>query len=88
MAQNWAADMRLFIKTCSNLEVLSVQKQRTLCKKFVKLSLWSQIEFFRGDDMKVMIKRVEEAFNRLQPLFSRKIKFLDLKIMLGEGYVD
>ena len=88
MAQNWAADMRLFIKTCSNLEVLSVQEQRTLCKNFVNLSLWSQIEFFRGDDMKVMIKRVEEAFNRLQPLFSRKIKFLDLKIMLGEGYVD
>ena len=31
--------------------------------------------------MEVMIKRVE-------PLFSRKIKFLDLKIMQGEGYVD
>ena len=78
MAQN---RYELYIKTCSNLEVLSVQEQRTLCTKFVNPALWSQIEFFRGDHMEVMIKRVE-------PLFSRKIKFLDLKIMLGEGYVD
>ena len=63
MAQNWAAYMRLYIKTCSNLEVLSAQEQRTLCKKFVNPTLWSQIEFFRTDNMEVMVKRVEEAFN-------------------------
>ena len=39
MPQNWAADKRLYIKTCSNLEILSTDKQRTLCKKFVNPAL-------------------------------------------------
>ena len=69
MAQNWAADMRLYIKTCSNLEILSTEEQRTLCKKLVNLALWSQVEFLRGDNMEVMVMRVEEAFNSLQPVF-------------------
>ena len=88
MAQNWAADMRLYIKICSNLEILSTEEQRTLCKKFVNLALWSTVEFLRGDNMEVMVKRVEEAFNKLQPVFSRKVKFLELMIMKGEGYVE
>ena len=46
------------------------------------------MEFLRGDNMEVMVKRVEEAFNRLQPVFSRKVKFLELMIMKGEGYME
>ena len=38
--------------------------------------------------MEVMIKRVDEAFNGLQPVFSRKVKFLEHMIMKGEGYVE
>ena len=69
--------MRLYIKTCINLEVLSAQDQRTLCKKFVHPILWSQIEFFRADNIEVVVKRVEEAFNRLQPILSREVLGLD-----------
>ena len=64
--------MRLYIKTCSNLEILSTEEQRTLCKKFVNPALWSTVEFLRGDNMEVMVKRVEEAFNRLQPAIREK----------------
>ena len=46
---------------------------------------WSQVIFFANDNMVTMVKRVEEAFDRLQPLFSRKVKFLDLMILKGEG---
>ena len=38
--------------------------------------------------MEVMVKRVDKAFNRLHPVFSRKIKFLDLIIRKGEGYIE
>ena len=31
---------------------------------------------------------MEEAIDRLQPLFSRKVKFLDLMILKGEGYAE
>ena len=33
VAQDWAADMKLYIWTCSNLDILSRGKQRTLCKR-------------------------------------------------------
>ena len=69
--------MILYIKTCRNLEVLSVQEQRTLCKKLVNPTPWSHIEFFRVDSMEKMVKRVEEAFNRLQPILSREVLGLD-----------
>ena len=35
-----------------------------------------------------MVKRIEEAFDRLQPVFFREVKFLDLMIIKGEGYVN
>ena len=35
-----------------------------------------------------MVKRVEETFKRLQPLFSRKVKFLDMIIMKEEGHLE
>ena len=85
MTQDWASNMRLYIKTCSNLDILSRTEQRTLCRRFVDPALWSQVIFFNNDDMATMVKRVEEMFDKLQPLFSRKVKFLDWMIMKGEG---
>ena len=38
--------------------------------------------------MEVMVKGVKEAFDRLQPVFSRKVQFLDLMNVKGEGYVE
>ena len=75
--------MRLYIKTCGNLETLLTEEQSTLCKKIVNPALWLQMEFLRGDTMEVMVKRDKEAFNRLQPVFSRKIKFLELADLDG-----
>ena len=88
MAQNWAADMMLYIKTCSNLKILSTADQRTLCKKFVSPALWQQVELNRLDTMEVMVRRVEEVFERLQPVFARKVKILELMIIKGEGYIE
>ena len=45
------------------------------------------MELNRGNTSEVMVKRVKEAFDRLQQVFSRKVKFLDLMIVKGEGYV-
>ena len=88
MAQDWVEDMRLYIRTCSNLNILSRAEQRILSKRFVHSTLWSQVVFFQNDNMVTMVKRVEEAFDRLQPLFSRKVQFLDLMILKGEVYVE
>jgi hypothetical protein len=85
MAKNWAADMRLHIKTCSNLEILSLDKHRTLMKKCVSTA---HVELNRSDTMEIMEKIVEEAFERLQPVFARKVKFLELMITKGEGYIE
>ena len=38
--------------------------------------------------MEVIVKRIEEAFDRLQPVFSRKVKFLEVMIIKGEGYME
>ena len=38
--------------------------------------------------MEVMVKRIEEVFDRLQPVFSKKVKFLALMIIKGEGYME
>lgn len=80
--------MRLYIRTCSNLKILSTDKQHFLCKKFVTPALWQQVELNRGDTMEVMVKQVKEAFDRLQPVFSRKVKFLELMIVKGESYAE
>ena len=42
------------------------------------------MDILRGDTMEVMVKRIEEAFDRLQPVFSRKVKFLELMIIKEE----
>ena len=70
------------------MDILSRAEQRTLCKCIVDPALWSQVIFFNNDDISTMVKKVEEAFDKLQPLFSRKVKFLNLMIMKGEEYLE
>ena len=87
-ADNWKADMKLFVKTCSNLQVLSIEDQRTLMKRFVHKDLWPIVELDRADEMGTMIKKVSEAYDRQVPKFARKVKFLELMIIKGESYVS
>ena len=54
--------MRLYIRTCFNLEILSRSKQKKLFKCIVEPALWSQVVFFSDDDMARLVKRVEETF--------------------------
>ena len=70
MDQDWASDMKFYIRTCSKLDILSIAGQRPLCKRFVEPSLWSQVVFFNSDNMTTIVKRVEERFKTLQPLFA------------------
>ena len=46
------------------------------------------MELNRGNTSEVMVKRVKEAFDRLQQVFSRKVNFLEMMIAKGEGYVE
>ena len=80
--------MTLFVKTCSNIQVLSIEGQQTLMKRFVSTSLWPLVELGRGDGMEMMIKKVAEAYDRQVPKFARKVKFLELIIIKGESYVS
>ena len=43
-----------------------------------------QVQFHKNDDLLAMVKRVEETFTDLQPIFCRKVKFMDMMIMKGE----
>ena len=74
-AENWQADMKLYVKTCSNLQLLSIEDQKTLMKRFVSTALWPLVEMGRGDEMGTMIKKVVEAYNRQVPTFSRRSNF-------------
>ena len=40
-----------------NLQVLSIEDQKTLMKRFVSTSLWPLLELGRGDRMEMMIKK-------------------------------
>ena len=42
----------------------------------------------RGDDIGTMIKKVVEAYNRLNPTFNWKVPFLDIMIVKGESYIS
>ena len=70
------------------MDSLVRENQRTLCKKFVEPLLWAQVLFQPGDDMQRMIKRIQDTFDTMQPKFSRKIQFLNLKIRKDEGKLD
>ena len=84
MAENWQGDMKLFIKTGSNLDILSTGKQRTLMKCFVSTGLWPQVEENSANSMEIMVHKVEEAYERQVPIFTRKVKFLELTRTKGE----
>ena len=55
MAENLARDMRLSIKTCSNIDILSSSEQKTLIKQFVSMALWPMVELSSTDSMEVMV---------------------------------
>ena len=63
--------MKLFVKTFSNLQGLSIEDQKTLMKRFVSTALWPLVELGRGDEMGTMIKKVAEAYDRQVPKFGR-----------------
>ena len=42
---------------------------------FVEPSLWLQVQFHKHDDLLAMMKRIDETFMDLQPIFCRKVKF-------------
>ena len=83
MAENWAGGMRLLIKTCSNIDILSSNEQRTLMKRFVSTALWPMVELNRADSMETMVKKVGEAYERQVSIFARKVKILELMITKG-----
>ena len=62
--------MKLYVKTCSNLQSLSIKDQKTLMKRFVSTALWPLVELGRGDEMGTMIKKVVEAYDRQNHTFS------------------
>ena len=41
-----------YIKTCSNIDIISSDKQRTLMKRFVSTALWPMVELNRADSWK------------------------------------
>ena len=88
MAENWQEDMHLFMKTCSNMDILSSSEQKTLMKRFVSTALWAMVELNSADSMEIMVRKVGEAYERQVPLFARKVKFLELMITKGEGYIQ
>jgi hypothetical protein len=83
MADNWQGDMK---KTCSNLDILSTGEQRTLMKCFVSTALWPQVEVNRAEE--IMVCKVGEAYEQQVPIFARKVKFLELTRVKGEGYKE
>ena len=87
-ADNWKADMKLFLKTCTNMQVLSIEEQTTLVKRYVETLMWPLVELDRGDEIVTMIKKIGDAYDRQVPKFARKVKFLDLMILKGESYVS
>ena len=64
MAENWQGDMRLFIKTCSNMDIILSSEQKTLMKSFVSTALWPMVEL---NSMEMMVRKVGEAYERQVP---------------------
>ena len=76
--------MKMYIRTCLNHDFLSRGDQRTLCKRFVEASIWSQVLFHQNVQLLAMVGKIEETFFTLQPISARKVKFMDLMVMKGE----
>ena len=80
--------MKLFIKTCLNLDILSTGEQCTLMKRFVSTGLWPQVEVNSADSMEIMVRKVGEAYERQVPIFARKVKLLELTRMKVKDYKE
>ena len=80
--------MCLLIKTCSDIDILSSNEQRTLMKRFVSTALWPMVELNRADSMETMVRKVGEAYERQVSIFARKVKILDLMMTKSKGYIQ
>ena len=70
------------------MDCLAYEEQRTLGKRFVDPSLWLEVQIGRSDNMLAMVDKIEETFKNLQPIFCRKVKSMDMKIIKGERALD
>ena len=57
-------------------------------KRFVSTALWPQVEVNSANSMEIMVRKVGEAYERQVPIFARKVKFLELARVKGEGYKE
>ena len=69
------------------MDILLGSEQTTLMKRFVSTALWPMLELNSADSMEIMVRKVGEAYERQVPIFARKVKFLELMITKGEGYI-
>ena len=59
------------------MDALALREHRTLCKKFLEPSLQLQVQFHKHDNLLAMVKKIEETFVDLQPIFCRNVKFME-----------
>ena len=69
------------------MDILSSSEQKTLMKRFVSMALWAMVELNSADSIEIMVRKVGEAYERQDQIFARKVKFLELMITKGKGYI-
>ena len=57
LADRRFANLKDNIQMIINLQVLSIEDQKTLMNRFVSTSLWPLLEMGRGDRMEMMIRK-------------------------------
>ena len=62
LAERRFARLKDDIQMIINLQVLSIEDQKTLMKRFVSTSLWPLLELGRGDGMEMTIKKSSRSF--------------------------
>ena len=70
------------------MDILLGSEQTTLMKRFVSTDLWPMVELNSADSIEIMVRKVGEAYERQVQIFARKVKFLELMITKGEGYIQ
>ena len=85
MASDWVSKMLLYLKRCSNVEIISFAEQKTFGKRFVEESIWREINMIRTDTLVSIINKEEVA---LSPSFVRMLRFLDMRVSQGEGPIE
>ena len=45
------------------------------------------VELNSADSIEIMVRKVGEAYERQDQIFARKVKFLELMITKGKGYI-